>query len=525
MPCSTVSQSRLSEDLTGVIRACATAGVVRACLLATRDRDHALALLKSAVHECGQPLYHFSVAGRRQYDFTVQQWRDIRIERLDGHALLREADAITDGGVVVLESAAILLREEGDAAMRIRLAQMLSSETKRRGMVLVFLEAPEAERHLPSIVADQFVRLHVPYPRAEELDSLARHEIALIGHQARLRLDLERIQTEASHLSSELAGLTRSAARDALRDALAPDPGDFESAFARLQRRKGEHLGHELAMNVLDSRDAEMPIGLDYLVEHLAIDHDRMRLHGSQRARGILLIGPPGVGKTMLARAVGKLVELPVVEFRISSLMNSLLGETERRFAQAFETLAALSPSVVFLDEIEKAFSSTGSEQDGGTMMRVTGSLLSWLSDNPYPNYIVATGNSLRMMGEVGLTMTRSERFDAAFFVDVPNLPARRRMLERWLNGRLSDSAGAAARLAADTARFSGADLHSVVKRAAARAEHDGEDLQFEHISDQVERKRNRVLALYGEFDGLRSWAKVHCEPAGPGEEGNFEEA
>nr|ALS91104.1 FtsH_fam: ATP-dependent metallopeptidase [uncultured bacterium] len=121
--------------------------------------------------------------------------------------------------------------------------------------------------------------------------------------------------------------------------------------------------------------------------------------------------------------------------------------------------------------------------------------------------------------------MTRSERFDAAFFVDVPNLPARRRMLERWLNGRLSDSAAAAARLAADTARFSGADLHSVVKRAAARAEHDGEDLQFEHISDQVERKRNRVLALYSEFDGLRSWAKVHCEPAGPDEEGNFEEA
>src|ERR1017187_5956451 len=74
--------------------------------------------------------------------------------------------------VVVLEFAAILLLEEGDAAMRLRLAQMLSSETKRRGMVLVFLEAPEAERHLPSIVSDQFVRLHVPYPRAEELDSL-----------------------------------------------------------------------------------------------------------------------------------------------------------------------------------------------------------------------------------------------------------------------------------------------------------------------------------------------------------------
>ena len=64
----------------------------------------------------------------------------------------------------------------------------------------------------------------------------------------------------------------------------------------------------------------------------------------------ILMIGPPGTGKTQLARSIGGLVDLPVVEFRIAALMNSLLGETERRFAQAFATLEAMSPNVVFID-------------------------------------------------------------------------------------------------------------------------------------------------------------------------------
>jgi SpoVK/Ycf46/Vps4 family AAA+-type ATPase len=182
-----------------------------------------------------------------------------------------------------------------------------------------------------------------------------------------------------------------------------------------------------------------------------------MRTGGPERAKGILLIGPPGTGKTMLARAIGKLVKLPVVEFRISSLMNSLLDETERRFAQAFQTLAAMSPNVVFIDEIEKAFGDS-SERDGGTMMRYTGALLSWLSDNPHPNYIVATSDSLRRMGEIGLTMTRSERFDAAFFVDVPGILARQRMLETWLKGRIKNP-GAAEELASLIEKFSGADI------------------------------------------------------------------
>ncbi|MGH9892960.1 MAG: AAA family ATPase, partial [bacterium] len=414
------TSSVLHDRLGRIVKASRMAQSVRACLLSTRDRDYALGLLKETLKGENSPLYHFTVANRRRYQPAQLSWETVGQGPNDVLTLLEEAQRLRGGGVVVLEDCVAFLRDEGgDQRVRMLLAQMLSAETASDGLVLVFVEPPEAGGRLPSILSDQFVRLDVPYPRATELETIAREEVAQLAHRTRSVLGVDEIQRQAARLASGLVGLTRSAARDALRDALSSNPKDFDGAYGRLASRKAEQLSRELAMNILDTSEVENPVGLDNLVDYLTITKDKMRITGPGRARGVLLIGPPGTGKTMLARAIGRLVDLPVVEFRLSALMNSLLGETERRFSQAFQTLEAMSPNVVFIDEIEKAFGDS-SERDGGTMMRCTGALLSWLSDNPYPNYIVATSNSLRRMGEIGLTMTRSERFDAAFFVDVP---------------------------------------------------------------------------------------------------------
>lgn len=516
MATAVYSPQAFVDDLTRVICASQHTHTVRACLLTTRDREYALSMLKETVTACNRPLYHFTLAGRRRYNSSHLQWEVVGGEATDATGLLRQAHELRGGGVVVFEDCAALIRDDGgDQRLRITLAHLLSAETTSDGLVLIFVEPPEAERYLPSILADQFVRLDVPYPRAEELEGIARAELALATHRVERPMDVAHLRCAAGHLASGLAGLTRSAARDVLRDAFALDPHDLHGALARLQQRKATQLRRALAMNVLDTTEAEEPIGLDYLVDYLLVTRDKMRLSGPERARGVLLIGPPGTGKTMLARAIGKLVGLPVVEFRLAALMNSLLGETERRFAQAFTTLEAMSPNVVFIDEIEKAFGDS-SERDGGTMMRCTGALLSWLSDNPYPNFIVATSNSLRRMGEIGLTMTRSERFDTSFFVDVPNREARQRMFERWLAGAMEDAAAVARDLADLTDKFSGADVRSVVKQASARAAYAHTPLTRSVLMAEVERKCLRAIALYDEFQNLRHWGRMYCDPAGP---------
>lgn len=509
--------ARLESNLARVARSAQLSRAARAVLLSTCDREQAFVVVEEVASTCGMGLVHITPAAVRRFDSSRLAWTATDAGDRPPLAMLETArELVTDrqARIVIFEEMVPRLRDGSEhVEARVMLAELLAAADLPAGLMLVLVEGPHAESQLPSMIAAQVVKLQVGYPRAPELSALVRAEAAAVAHEAHVLLDAKRIQLQAPRFADGLVGLTRKSARDLLRDALAPNPSDFDQAVDYLRQQKVARLSRELAMEVLDTTAVERPIGVDNLMRFIEVQKPRISVYGKQRARGVLLIGPPGTGKTMLARALGHVVELPVVVFRISRLMNSLLGETERLFAQAFATLEAMAPCIVFIDEIEKAFGDS-TERDGGTMMRVTGSLLSWLSDNLHPNYIVATCNSLTRMGEIGLTMTRSERFDAAFFMDVPNLRARGEILRLLLGEQVKHSAGFADELAGKTDKFSGADLFAVVKHAAANAAHEKRPLQFEHVLKEVSRKQSRAQALYEEFQPLRAWAAKFCEPA-----------
>lgn len=511
--------SSIDAELGRIIGAAKAHRDTRAAFVGQLDRDYALNVLQRIAMQNDVKLYLASPAGRLLFHPERLAYEPCGGPCADPSELLRSGADIRGSALIAYEELLPRLRaESGDAAARVQLSNLLSTSAHSDGHLLVFLEPPESERYIPVAVGGHVARLQLPLPTAVELHKVVQEELlAAYCLSQRQPPEPQALLPWYPQFAQGLTGLTHTGARLALRDVLTERLSNLAAAQALLEERKGRTLSQRLAMQLLSTNGVQPPIGLDHVYEYLRINRHRIGVPGCDRVKGILLVGPPGTGKTQLARAAARLVLMrQVVEFRVSSLMNSLLGATERLFEEAIAVLEAMAPTLIFMDELEKIFGDHGHESDGGTMMRVTGRLLSWLSDSQAANFIIATGNNVTRMGEVGLTMTRKGRFDRLFFVDVPNQRARCLILERLLSGVVSDPKNDADALAKVTDHFSGADLEACVNDARARAKFQKVDLCHEHIVREIELNRKRVDALYATFNPLRRWAELNCEPAGP---------
>jgi len=137
------------------------------------------------------------------------------------------------------------------------------------------------------------------------------------------------------------------------------------------------------------------------------------------KAKGILLLGVPGSGKSALAKALGNEVGRPTLTLDIGSLLGGIVGQTEQRTRDALRIVEAMAPAVLFVDELEKSLSGTsGSGQtDSGVGSRMLGTLLTWLADHTSDIFVIATSNNISGLPP---ELTRAERFDAIFFLDLP---------------------------------------------------------------------------------------------------------
>ena len=136
-----------------------------------------------------------------------------------------------------------------------------------------------------------------------------------------------------------------------------------------------------------------------------------------RRPRGVLLLSPPGCGKSQFCKALGKEVGRPVLILDVGSLMGSLVGQSEERTRQALRVVDAMAPCVLMIDEVEKAFSGVNGSGDSGVSSRMFGTFLSWLNDHTSDVFVVCTANDVsKLPPEFG----RSERFDGIFFLDLP---------------------------------------------------------------------------------------------------------
>ncbi|MBE9053880.1 AAA family ATPase [Nostocales cyanobacterium LEGE 11386] len=265
-------------------------------------------------------------------------------------------------------------------------------------------------------------------------------------------------------------------------------------------------------MGIELGKPATIPFGgLDLLREWLT----RRRRLFTQEARslslpqpkGVLLAGPPGTGKSHCAKNIANILNLPLLQLDIASMLGSLVGESEGNVRRALKTAEAIAPCVLWVDEIEKALSGQG--DSSGVSQRILGNILTFMSECTAGVFVVATCNDPSALPS---ELKRKGRFDENFFVDLPSEPERAQILRIHLErfGIMVESEYLEA-IAANTAKFSGAELETLAAEAALLAFDQGRPQQVSLGDLEACRQTITPLAVQdaASVERMQSWAKT----------------
>jgi SpoVK/Ycf46/Vps4 family AAA+-type ATPase len=173
--------------------------------------------------------------------------------------------------------------------------------------------------------------------------------------------------------------------------------------------------------------------------------------------KGIMIVGIQGCGKSLAAKAIAREWQMPLLKLDAGRLYDKYIGESEKNFRQAIKLSESMSPTILWIDEIEKSFGSSNNEADGGLSRRLFGSFLTWMQEKSQEVFVVATANDISNLPP---ELLRKGRFDEIFFVDLPDEPERATIWKIHLALRKqTPEQFNLSELVATTAGFSGAEI------------------------------------------------------------------
>jgi hypothetical protein len=324
------------------------------------------------------------------------------------------AGELPDNTLIILRDIHLFLEDPNP--MLIRTIKESLRTAKTRGKTFIFLGC----RHvLPPELEREITVVDFALPDKQALSTV------LDGICESAALD-KPAGTERDLLLDAATGLTTTEAENAFAlsvvEARNVHPGIVAREKAATVKKGG-------LLEIYDSGESLDDIGgLDVLKDWLikrkdAFSHEAAE-YGLPSPKGLLIIGIPGTGKSLTAKAVATVFQRPLLKLDAGRLYGGLVGQSEGNLRSVIETAEAIAPCVLWLDEIEKGFSGSKNSgmADGGTSSRVFGSFISWMQEKTKPVFVVATANDVTQLPPEFL---RKGRFDELFFVDLPNQAER----------------------------------------------------------------------------------------------------
>jgi SpoVK/Ycf46/Vps4 family AAA+-type ATPase len=244
---------------------------------------------------------------------------------------------------------------------------------------------------------------------------------------------------------------------------------------------------------------------------------DEAREFGLNTPRGVLLLGVPGCGKSLTAKAIANEWKFPLLRFDLGKVFGGIVGESERNIRYALDVAKTISPCVLWIDEIEKGLSGSQSSgrTDGGTSARVFGTFLTWMQEKKEPVFVVATANDISSLPP---ELLRKGRFDEIFFVDLPSAGERENIFKIHLKNKNRDAAALGldmAKLVKASEGFSGAEIEEVVSEALFNAYAEGQhDLEMKNLLECIEATSPLSRTMAETIANLRKWAEQRARLA-----------
>jgi len=282
-------------------------------------------------------------------------------------------------------------------------------------------------------------------------------------------------------------------------------------------REKGNSLKKSGVLEIIENRETLDDIGgLDALKTWLLKRRDafsaRAREYGLPSPKGLLMVGIPGCGKSLTAKAAANALGRPLLKLDAGRLFGGLVGESEGNLRSAIAVAEAVAPCVLWIDEIEKGFSHNGSASDGGTSARVFGSFLSWMQEKQKPVFIVATANDVTALPPEFL---RKGRWDELFAIDLPNVRERKAIwaIQIRRHGRKPADYETGV-LAANSSGFTGAEVEAAFTAAMFEAFEKDREPTMSDIMAALSETVPLSQLMSDQIQSMRKWAKGRARPA-----------
>lgn len=243
---------------------------------------------------------------------------------------------------------------------------------------------------------------------------------------------------------------------------------------------------------------------------------DDAREFGVEPPKGMVLVGPPGTGKSLVAKAIAGELGVPLVRIDFGRVFSSYVGSSEQRMRTALRMVESMSPCVLFCDEIDKGLGgiANGGGSDSGVSMRVLGSFLTWLQDCEYPVFTMVTANNIDGLPP---ELLRRGRFDAIFSTSLPTAKERKEVFDIHLRKRgrnIEDFPDEEVeRVIQASDKYVPAELESAVKDALVNSFSEGEELSMQHIIDALAVMVPLSKAFADKINQMNEWAKANATP------------